>query len=345
MSLYRRKDSPYWWAKFPAIRGESGPLQVSTGTTEKRKAQEFHDRLKAERWEQSKLGAKPRHTWEEAVLKFLDETSHKRTHERDKSILRWLDSVFGGKYLDEIDRALIDHVKALRAKIATQSTANRYLAVIRTILLKAANEWEWIERAPKVSLYKEKDGRIRSLTQEEFRRLLAELPPHLADMALFSVATGLRQGNVRLLQWLQVDLERRHAWITPEQHKNGRAHAVPLNEMAVEVLLRQVGKHPVYAFTYRGQPVVSVSTKAWTNALERAGIEDFRWHDLRHTFATWHRQAGTPTHELQRLGGWKTLSMVERYAHVAPEGLQVAASRLDNVLQSYALATPKEKRD
>ena len=72
-----------------------------------------------------------------------------------------------------------------------------------------------------------------------------------------------------------------------------------------------------------------VNTKAWHKALDRAGIEDFRWHDLRHTFATWHREAGTPTNELQRLGGWKTQSMVERYAHVAPEGLQVAASRLD----------------
>lgn len=79
-------------------------------------------------------------------------------------------------------------------------------------------------------------------------------------------------------------------------------------------------------------PITQVNTKAWRNALKRAGIEDFRWHDLRHTFATWHREAGTPTHELQRLGGWKTQSMVERYAHVAPEGLQLAASRLDVLL-------------
>jgi integrase len=72
-------------------------------------------------------------------------------------------------------------------------------------------------------------------------------------------------------------------------------------------------------FTYEGNYIIQVSTKAWWNALERAGIKDFRWHDLRHTWATWLRQAGAPTHSLQRLGGWKTLAMVERYAHIAPE--------------------------
>jgi len=344
MSLYRRKDSRYWWVKLAAIANESGPLQVSSGTPDKRKAQEFHDKLKAQRWEQARLGTKPRRTWEDAVVKFLEETSHKRTHERDKSILRWLDPLLGGKCLDEIDRATIDRVKAARAKVATTSTANRYLAVIRAVLRKACHEWEWTARVPKVSMYREKDGRIRSLTGEEFYRLLGHLPEHLADMALFSVATGLRQGNVRTLEWNQIDLVQKHAWISAAQHKNGRPHAVPLNDTAVAVLQRRLGTHPTHVFTYHGHPIANVSTKAWWKGLELAGIENFRWHDLRHTFATWHRQAGTPTHELQRLGGWKTVSMVERYAHIAPEGLQAAASRLDNVFQGYALATPNEMR-
>lgn len=345
MSLYRRKDSPNWWIKLSPIRGETGPLQVSTGTSEKRKASEFHDRLKAERWEQGKLGAKPRRTWEEAVLKFLDETSHKRSQSKDKGIFRWLDPMFGGKHLDEVDRQLIDRVKVLRLKEGTASTANRYLALIRTVLRKAHLEWEWLDHIPKVTLFKEPDGRVRSLTYDEFSLLHAQLPLHLADMALFTVATGLRQANVAKLEWAEVSIERRHAWIPAHKYKNGRPHAVPLNEVAISVLLAQVGKNPQFVFTFRGKPVTNVSTKAWWAALERAGIEDFRWHDLRHTFATWHRQAGTPTHELQRLGGWKTLAMVERYAHVAPEGLQVAANRLDNQLQGYVLATPKETRD
>ena len=187
MSIYRRKDSPYWWVKLSPIRGEPGPLQVSTGTTEKRKASEFHDKLKAQRWEQEKLGVKPRRTWEDAALKFLDETTHKRSQSKDKGILRWLDPLFGGKYLDEIDRQIIDHVKASRLEVGTASTANRYLALIRTILRKAHYEWEWLDRIPKVTLYREPDGRVRSLTHDEFARLHAELPPHLADIDRKSV--------------------------------------------------------------------------------------------------------------------------------------------------------------
>lgn len=314
-------------------------LQQSTGTADKRQAQQVHDRLAAARWEQDRLGVKARHTWEEAVVRWLLETKHKATHESDKAKLRWLDTYLGGKHLDEIDRTLIDRIKYDREKIAKAGTTNRYLALIRAILRRACNEWEWSERVPKFKLFKEAEGRVRSLSVLEFERLRNELPEHLADMAVFAVATGLRQANVKGLEWPFVDLERKHAWIPGSQHKNGKPHSVPLNEMALSVLRKQIGKHPSRVFTFRGESICQVNTKAWTAALQRAGIEDFKWHDLRHTFATWHRQAGTPTHELQRLGGWKTGAMVERYAHVAPEALQGAASRLD-AFSGYAVATP-----
>lgn len=332
MSLYPRKDSPYWWIKLPAIKGELKPLYRSTGTANKRQAQRLHDKLKTERWEQDQMGVKPSRTWDDAAAKWLEEATHKRTLAWDKSIIRWMAPHLGGKDLTAINRALLDEVKSKRAKGVTTATANRYMALVRAILRKACYEWEWIDRVPKVGMFKQAEGRVRSLTRDEFGRLLAELPEHLADMAAFSVATGLRQSNVTGLQWRQISLERRHLWVSAAQHKNGRPHAVPLNEAAMAVLLKRQGDHPTHVFTYEGKPIGQVNTKAWRGALKRAGIEDFRWHDLRHTFATWHREAGTPTHELQRLGGWKTQSMVERYAHVAPEGLQLAASRLDNLL-------------
>ena len=145
------------------------------------------------------------------------------------------------------------------------------------------------------------------------------------------------------LMVINPDLERGHAWIDSSMSKNRRPISVPLNKDAIEVLLRQVGKHPERVFTYKGKPIANANTRAWREALMRAGIEDFRWHDLRHTWATWHRRAGTPTHELQRLGGWRTASMVERYAHLAPDHLAESAARLDGLVAGYDLATVCKK--
>ena len=336
MSLFKRKDSSCWWVKI-IIDGRK--VQRSTGTDDKVKAQEFHDRLKAQMWEQQRLGVKPRRSWKDAVVRWLSETSEKATHLEDKRKLIWLHSFLGELKLDEITLDVIDEIRAAKLKEATKGTTNRYLALVRSILLRARDEWEWVDKVPKVRLFKETASRERSLTREEAGKLLDELPAHQRDVVLFALATGLRQMNVLKLEWSQIDLERRHAWIHAAQSKNRRTIAIPLNETAHTVLTRQMGKHPSRVFTFRGKPLNSANNKAWIQALKRAGIADFRWHDLRHTWATWQRQAGTPTHELQRLGGWLTGAMVERYAHLAPDHLASAASRLDSVLAGYDLAT------
>ncbi|WP_430793418.1 tyrosine-type recombinase/integrase [Azonexus hydrophilus] len=314
-------------------------VQRSTGTDDKIKAQEFHDRLKAQMWEQNRLGVKARRSWKEAVVRWLEETSEKATHHEDKRKLIWLDGYLGELMLDEVTLDVIDSIRAAKLKEAAKATTNRYLALIRSILLRARDEWEWIDKVPKVRLFKESASRERSLTREQAGKLLAELPQHLRDLVLFSLATGLRQGNVLKLEWSQINLEQRHAWVHAWQSKNRRPIAIPLNEAAYSVLIRQKGKHESRVFTFRGKPLESANTRAWHKALKRAEIDNFRWHDLRHTWATWQRQAGTPTHELQRLGGWRTGAMVERYAHLAPDHLAEAASRLNSVLGGYELAT------
>jgi len=93
--------------------------------------------------------------------------------------------------------------------------------------------------------------------------------------------------------WEQVDLGRRVAWIHADQSKSRKAFTVPLNEDAIEILTRLYTKGSEYIFTYKGKPVARASTKAWYKKLERAGISDFRWHDLRHTWVSWHIQSGT----------------------------------------------------
>ena len=126
------------------------------------------------------------------------------------------------------------------------------------------------------------------------------------------------------------------------QAKARKAIGVALNAEAMLVLRRQMRKHEQLVFTYRDKRVTQVNTKAWKQALERAGITDFRWHDLRHTWASWHIQAGTPLAVLQELGGWESTDMVRRYAHLAVDHLAEYAEKIarPRVIRGTNLAHP-----
>ncbi len=91
--------------------------------------------------------------------------------------------------------------------------------------------------------------------------------------------------------------------------------------MAVLTLRKLIGKHQTHVFTYNGKTITQVNTKAWRKTLKEVGIESFRWHDLRHTWASWHIQEGTPQHILQELDGWSSPEMVQKYAHLCSEHL------------------------
>lgn len=169
-----------------------------------------------------------------------------------------------------------------------------------------------------MKLYAEAKRRVRWITAEQVSALLKELPVHQRDVVLFALATGPRQSNVSKLRWDQVDLARQTAWIPGDKAKGKEDIHVSLSQMSVELLERQIGKHPKVVFTYAGRPLGQVNTRGWRSTLKRAGIINFRWHDLRHTWASWLVQNGTPLYDLQEMGGWKSVEMVRRYAHLAP---------------------------
>ncbi len=325
MALFKRGN--VWWVRFTDPRGRE--VRRSAQTRDRREAQEYHDRLRASLWRQAKLGERPRRLWQEAVERWCAERVHKASLADDVSHLRWLHPHLYDRHLDEIDRDVIDDIRIARLEEGrANGTVNRTLQVIRGILRTAAREWGWLESVPYVRMLPEQTRRIRWLTREEADRLLEALPEHIAEMMRFTLATGLRERNVTHLEWSQVDFGRRMAWIHPDQAKARKAIAVPLNADAMLVLRRQQGTHPERVFTYQGRPVAKANTKAWRRALADAGIADFRWHDLRHTWASWHVQNGTPLHALQELGGWSTVQMVQRYAHLAADHLAEYADRL-----------------
>jgi integrase len=336
--IHRRKDSRFWWIDVVLQNGRR--IRQSTGTENRDEAKAFIARLKADAFKESHLGIKSRRTWQEAVVRYLVVKSNLRSIGDVTRICRNLDPYFGSLTLDQITGDLIWKVVEGELKKGNKpATVNRYLALIRCLLRMARDEWQWIAMIPKIRLLRGEVERDRWLTREEAGRLICVCPPHLAALVQFALTTGCRANEIAGLEWNRVDLERNTAWLN--QTKNGTPRGVPLNRDAVAVLEAERGKHPQYCFTFKGQPIRwQLSNSGWLTALKKAGIEDFRFHDLRHTWASWHRQAGTSCDELKDLGGWKSRVMVDRYAKFATENLVVAAARIERERSGNVIVFP-----
>jgi len=258
------------------------------------------------------MGVKPRYIWQQAVIRYLEESEHKKSLKAEMFILRWLAPYLDGKYLDEITTDTIEVIIKAKRKQVSEARTNRVTALLSIILRKANREWGWIDRVPYMRRFKETGHRLRWLTFDEAERLLKALPAHTADMAAFTLATGLREANVVHLEWSQINLQSKILWIHADQSKNGKVIRGPLNDDAIAILRKQIGKHQQRVFTYRGNPVTKAGTESWRAVLRKQGLNDFCWHGLRHTWASWHVQAGTPLYVLQELAGWSCFVMVQR---------------------------------
>lgn len=323
--LYKRKNSKYWWLRYTDANGKR--IRRSTQTTDRNKAQEFADKYKASSWDQIKLGVKAAFVWEDAVVRWMKE-SEKKTKNDDLCIFRYLDNFLSGLHLADINRDMIESIIEDKLKNASPGRVNRITSLIRAVLNKAKDDWDWIDKVPSIRRLKENGSNVRWLSQEEKRKLLNECPKHIKSMVVFSLNTGLREANVTGLKWSQVDLIRKVVTIEADQTKAERPIGIPLNGEAAAVLTEQVGKHPIFVFSYLGNPIKKAGSTAWKSALKRADIDNFRWHDLRHTWASWHVQSGTPLNVMKELGSWKSFDMVLRYAHLAPEHLARYASNV-----------------
>lgn len=304
MSLYKDEKSPHWYI---SVSAGGRRIRRSTGTADKREAQQIHDQTKADLWQRKQTGL----TWHDACITWLNAEPR---HESDRYRLRALLQTMPNCPLHELTAPAIDACLS-----AVPSTHNRQANLIAAILNLARRRGH-LDHVPAIERKKIAPTRIRWLTRDEWQRLDAQLPDHLRPLARLSLATGLRQANATHLEWSQVDLQRKVAWIHADQAKSGKPIGIPLSDDAMAVLRVQIGKSDQWIFPYKGKPIVQIKT-AWGKALKRAGIENFRWHDLRHTWATWHIQAGTPLEVLQKLGGWASYAMVLRYAHLAPDHL------------------------
>lgn len=312
MSLYKKPDSDVWWL---SITHNGERIRESTGERLKPQAQRVHDQRKADLHRQPVLKGKK---WSDAVDRWLEIKNP--SADEIASMIH-----FGRHYPDRLLSSVTAESveKAISRMTKVPATYNRIRARISGVLHLSKIDIDLDKRAEGV-----KPERMW-LRPEQWVKLLAELPEHQKLWARFAVATGLRQANQFGLTWAKVDMARKYCWIERDTAKGKKSFTVPLNKEAIDVLTTVQGQHPEFCFTYKGKPISEIKT-AFQKACVRAGLgvavdadgrrayEGFVWHGLRHTWATWHVQAGTPLDVLQKLGAWSDYRMVLIYAHHAP---------------------------
>jgi len=197
-------------------------------------------------------------------------------------------------------------------------------------------EWEWCHQNPvaRVSMEKENNKRDRWLSQEEEARLLSVCAPWLHDLVTFALNTGMRMGEILELTWRGVDFNRRT--VTVFRSKNGERRTIPVNQAVLGVLqakakVRSLATDRVFCSKAYTPMESGHLRRSFRLAVRKAKIEDFRFHDLRHTFATTLVQSGIDLYKVQRLLGHKSPIMTQRYAHHYPESLRDGVEILDRL--------------
>lgn len=362
-----------WHCHFVTPSGQR--IRKSLGTGDKKQAQELHDRLKSEAWRVDKIGELPTRTFEECCIRWIREKDHKRSLDDDRTKIEYFLRHFTGRDVSTITAEQVHdavskmvnrkHIQvwesrrdaairrgkeppAYADKPVSQATKSQHLSFMRSLLKAAADDWGWIKSAPAIKTRKPVSKRIRWLTRDEAERLIECMPESIKPVVIFALATGLRRSNIIDLEWQQVDMQRKVAWVNPENAKAGKAIGVALNDTACRVLRDQIGKSSRWVFAHtkaatRPDGTLTPAVRkmrvddnsAWKIGLAKAGIQDFRFHDLRHTWASWLIQSGVPLSVLQEMGGWESIEMVRRYAHLAPNHLTEHARKIDAIFGNH----------
>lgn len=344
--LFKRAGSPYWYV---GLRDGSGNrVKRTTGTTSRQEAEELAAKWKLEARQQRLWGTQPSRTFDELMLAYVKATQGKRSNwSRDLYNLRRLQPVFTGRVLGDLKRSDVRrYIEQRKAQGIANATINREVGLLSSAINHARSEWDWdIPNPAERMRLSEGDGRKRFATVAEVVTLIkaAELhkrAPYLADLIRVAVNTGCRRGELLGLRWSQVDLEGGVIRLEGSDTKNGKPRIVPLNQQALAAVASRARYRAVncpesdWVFCRKsGERNISIQS-SWEAVLLEVGLEDFRFHDLRHTCGSWLVQSGVPLADVKDVLGHSTIRMTERYAHNSPENCRAAVDRLNALSQN-----------
>ena len=238
----------------------------------------------------------------------------------DVGIIKSLNVQMGGKYLYEITVLDVEKYKREKGKTLAPATVNRHLALLKCIFNKAI-DWNKASNNPvsRVDLFQEDNSRVRFLSQEEINQLLKHANANIRNVIVIALNTGMRKGEIQKLSWHDIDFQRNLLTLRSTNTKSKKTRYIPLNDAARTALLsvRKNMRSGLVFCKYDGSPYNF--RKSFETALKRAMIKDFRFHDLRHSFASHAVMAGVDLNTVRELLGHSDLKMTMRYAHLSPD--------------------------
>jgi integrase len=243
-------------------------------------------------------------------------------------------------YLSALTAKQVENYKVKRRATVSPATVNRELALVKHMCTKAV-EWGYLKATPLrlVKFLKEPPGRLRYLTREEMGLLVEACSPHLRPIVVTALNTGMRKSEILGLKWQDIDFGAKT--ITIHQTKNNEPRVIPMNQTLYDELHQLPrGLHTPYVFCHENGERYDEVKRSFTSACRKAGIMDFRFHDLRHTFASHLVMNGINLKTVQYLLGHKDIRMTLRYAHLSGEHLQAAVGTLDI---GFKLGTKREQ--
>lgn len=247
-------------------------------------------------------------------LKFSETNKRPKTYELDKMATRNFSKLYENLFLNEITSLHLEKYKNARLVEVSASTVNREMDTLKNMLMMA-EKWDYIHKNPAqgVRKFKEPPGRLRYLSDKEIENLLKECKLGYSRMVILTALnTGMRKGEILGLKWTDIDLENRLIHIN--RTKTNERRDIPINDLLLEAL-RQYKEQGNSERLFRYDDI----KKAFHSACKRAGIENFRFHDLRHTFASHLVMGGVDLATVKDLMGHKNIAMTLRYSHLSPD--------------------------
>lgn len=340
---YKREDSPYWWIFVKQADGKR--VRRSSGTADFAAAKAIEQQARADAWKEKEWGVNPPRSFNEVMLPYLRHASqHQRSYETTTHRVKALRAYFTGSVMNDIGAKDIRAYTASRIEAgASPATVNRELAALSAAINWCNTELEWgLPNAVKGRTLKEPEGRVRWLTRAEVESLCRTARKQrngalLDDFIRVAVNTGCRKEEMLGLEWRRVDMENKLIYLDGIHTKAGKRRSIPLNEGALDALKGRLAYRAEacpaspWVFARSSGERVACIRKGFEAACERSGIKDFVIHDLRHTCAAHLISAGVALAEVRDLLGHSTITMTERYAHLAPARVRDAVGVLDGL--------------